>query len=89
MKDTHDQAIAGVPISFEQRLGGKKLKRKIESNGDGLFELELPPGVYLVTVKYPGFRNFRQKGLRVEAGETKSFDIVLEEKPRKDIAVNA
>ena len=83
VKDAHDAAVPNALISFESRLNRKKSKLTVKANGDGLFEIELPAGIYRVTVKVSGYRNFQRKELVIEAERTFSFDIVLKENPRK------
>ena len=52
--------------------------REVISDEAGRFKLELPPGVYRMTVKSFGiFDPFQRKGIRVRAGKTKSLDVVL------------
>jgi hypothetical protein len=82
VKDIHDAAVQGVSIVFESKFGGKKFKRKVESNSNGLYEIDLPAGLYRLTVKFSGFRKFRHKELMVEVGKSTTFDIVLKENPR-------
>jgi hypothetical protein len=82
VKDVHDAAIQGVSIVFESKFAGKKFKRKVESNNNGLYEIHLPAGLYRVTVKFSGFRKFQHKELIVEVGKSTTFDIVLKENPR-------
>jgi len=82
VKDIHDAAVQGVSIVFESKFGGKKFKRKVESNSNGLYEIDLPAGAYRVTVKFSGFRKFQHKEFIVEVGESRTFDIVLKENPR-------
>ena len=83
VKDIHDAAVGGVSIVFEGKFGGKRFKRKVESNSNGLYEIDLPAGPYRVTVKFSGFRKFQHKELIVEMGNSTRFDIVLKENPRK------
>ena len=83
VRDTPDASVPGALISFETRLDGNKFKRKVESNGDGVFEVELPAGIYRVTVRFSGYRTFQRKELVIEAGKTLSLDIVLKENRRK------
>lgn len=83
VKGTHDAAVPGVPILFERKVDGRTLILKVVSNDDGGYELELAAGVYRVKVKSSGYRPFEYKELKIEAGKTSSFDIVLKENPRK------
>ncbi|MGI8734506.1 MAG: carboxypeptidase-like regulatory domain-containing protein [Pyrinomonadaceae bacterium] len=83
VKDTHDAAVQGVSIVFESRVSGKKFKRKVESDSNGWYEIDLPVGLYRLTVKFSGFRKFQHKELMVEVGKSTRFDIVLKENPRR------
>ena len=83
VKDIHDAVVQGVSIVFESKFAGKKFKRKVESNSNGLYEIDLPAGLYRVTVKFSGFRKFQDKELIVEVGKSTRLDIVLKENPRK------
>ena len=47
------------------------------ANEAGEFESEVPVGVYEVSAQSEGFKKFRQKGIRVESGQTKSVKIQL------------
>ena len=82
VKDIHDAVVQGVSIVFETKIAGKKFKRKVESNRNGWYEIDLPAGLYRVTVKFSGFRKFQHKELIVEVGKSTRFDIVLKENPR-------
>jgi hypothetical protein len=82
VKDIHDAAVQGVFIVFESKFAGKKFKRKVESNSNGWYEIDLPAGLYRVTVKFSGFRKFQHKEMIIEAGKSTRLDIVLKENPR-------
>jgi hypothetical protein len=83
VKDSHDASVPGAIILFETKFNGKKFKQKVQSNRDGLFQIELPAGSYRVTVKFSGFHTFKRDKLIIEAGKPLTFDIVLKENPRK------
>jgi len=83
IKDSHDASVPSAAVLFETRIDGKKVKQKVKSNRDGLFEIELPAGTYQVIVKFSGFHEFKYKGLIVEGEKALIFDIVLKENPRK------
>jgi len=60
-----------------------EVKRRVMSDGEGRFEISLPPGSYEITVKAAGFREFSSPLLRVEPGKTRVFDIhLIVEPPR-------
>jgi hypothetical protein len=52
-------------------LKGRKSYRKLKSNEAGEFEIELPPGIYQITVdaRSLGFSLFQEKGIKISAGE--------------------
>lgn len=77
VKDRQDAAIAGVPIVFEGKIAGKKLRQKVLSNEDGAYEAELPPGLYRMTIKFVGFRRYQNREIKVETGKTTYADVVL------------
>jgi hypothetical protein len=55
-----------------------EFSREVKSDEAGRFEMELPAGVYRVTVKrFSIFDPFQRKGVRVRAGKTKKFNVVL------------
>ena len=55
-----------------------EFSREVKSDEAGRFEVELPAGVYRVTVKKFGiFDPFQRKAVRVRAGKTKKFNVVL------------
>jgi uncharacterized membrane protein len=52
--------------------------REVISDESGKFQIELPAGVYRVTVKKFGiFDPFQRKSVKVRAGRTKQLDVVL------------
>ena len=88
IQDRFGQLIQEATIVFEAKVDGKKIKRKTKTNRDGVFEILLPAGVYAVSIKYSGFRDFRRRDLLVENGKTRTLDVVLEIDPKKTVVVN-
>ncbi|MBA2341274.1 MAG: carboxypeptidase regulatory-like domain-containing protein [Pyrinomonadaceae bacterium] len=60
-------------------LKGKEFTRKVKSNEAGEFEVELPAGVYQISIdaRSLGFSLFQEKGIRVRAGSAQEFRITL------------
>ncbi len=83
IEDSTGVLVQGAVIEFVCTYEGRKLKRKINSNKDGLYEVELPVGIYQITIKYLGFRRFRRKDLNVIAGTVTRFNVILEFDPKK------
>lgn len=54
------------------------IKREVVSDESGRFQIELPAGVYQVTVTKLGiFDSFQRKNVKVRNGKTKKFDVAL------------
>ena len=52
--------------------------REVTSDESGRFQIELPAGIYRVTVKEFGiFDPFQRKNVKVRNGNTKKLDVVL------------
>src|SRR5947207_12906383 len=50
--DRNDAVVIGVTV----RATSGTFKRRVRSDGDGRFEMELPAGCYELTAEQPGFR---------------------------------
>ena len=59
-------------------LDGKGIRREIVSDEAGNFLLEVPAGVYRLTVKGHCFKLHQRKALRVVAGKSRELKVVLE-----------
>ena len=75
--DSNDAVVAGVTISV---VSGP-FKRRVRSDGDGRFEMDLPAGCYELTAEQPGFRKFRLMPFQVRAGARELVNIHLELAP--------
>ncbi|HEU4508938.1 MAG TPA: carboxypeptidase-like regulatory domain-containing protein [Pyrinomonadaceae bacterium] len=52
--------------------------REVISDEDGSYQIDLPAGVYEVTVaKFNIFDAYRRKNVKVQTGKLKKFDVVL------------
>jgi len=75
--DRNDALVAGATI----RVSSGTFKRRVSSDGDGRFEMELPAGCYELTAEQPGFRKFRLSPFQVRAGARELINIHLELAP--------
>src|SRR5262249_39663945 len=75
--DRNDALVVGATI----RLSSGTFKRRVRSDGDGRFEMELPAGCYELTAEQPGFRKFRISPFQVRAGARELVNIHLEVAP--------
>lgn len=75
--DRNDALVAGATI----RVSSGTFKRRVSSDGDGRFEMELPAGCYELTAEQPGFRKFRLSPFQVRAGARELINIHLEVAP--------
>jgi hypothetical protein len=75
--DRNDALVAGATI----RVSSGTFKRRVRSDGDGRFEMELPAGCYELTAEQPGFRKFRLSPFQVRAGAKALVNIHLELAP--------
>src|SRR5687767_9669738 len=75
--DASGAPVPGVTVSATNT--GTSLKLDTVSDGDGNFAFRnLLPGVYEVTAALEGFRELRQTGIRVSAGEPARHDLKLQ-----------
>ena len=51
---------------------------KIKSNEKGRFEIDLPPGRYLIRAEIPGFVKFARAPVEVRSGQTQIINIIAE-----------
>jgi len=75
--DRNDAVVIGVTV----RVTSGTFKRRVRSDGDGRFEMELPAGCYELTAEQPGFRKFRLNPFQVRAGAKELINIHLEIAP--------
>jgi hypothetical protein len=75
--DRNDAVVIGAAV----RVNSGTFKRRVKSDGDGRFEMELPAGCYELTAERPGFRKFRLNPFQVRAGTRELINIHLELAP--------
>lgn len=52
---------------------------KTETDGEGKFSfLLMPAGTYEITIEFPGFRQFKKQGLKVNVGEALQMSVTLD-----------
>jgi len=71
--DWQEARIPGPKILIR----GSKFKVDVKANEAGEFETDVPVGIYEVSAHSEGFQKFRQKGVIVHEGKTKSVRIQL------------
>ena len=74
--DVNDARIVGATIT----VANTEVKRVTRSDDEGKFEVEVPAGTYQITVEQPGFKKFRQAGLRIDA-DTSELSVRMEVAP--------
>lgn len=72
--DVNDARIAEATI----RIKNEQFSREVWSDDEGKFAVELPAGVYQITVEAPGFRRVRLSPFRVNAKTRESVNIRME-----------
>jgi hypothetical protein len=77
--------IPAAEITFE----GRGVGREWGYTEDGTYQMELPSGVYFVTLKSDGYRTLRRQRVRVRAGSTATINFTLEEVRRRATRVRA
>lgn len=80
MLDRNEARIVGAVITIKNA----DFTRRVRSDDEGRFELELPAGSYEIRVEQPGFKTFRLASLRVDADATARVDVHLEVKPPRE-----
>jgi len=75
-----DPAGALVPdVKIVATHSETKFTREVATNSSGIYVLSsLPPGSYVFSAEYSGFRKYVQSGLILAAGDRKVIDIKLE-----------
>jgi HAMP domain-containing protein len=74
--DKNEARVAGATIEIEN----VELSRVVRSNDEGSFEVELPAGLYRMTVEMDGFKKFVLSPLRVKAGTRELVSVHMEVK---------
>ena len=75
--DSNDARIVRAKIT----ISGENVKRTIESDDIGVFEIEVPAGVYQLRVESPGFQQQQVSQLQVKAGAVTSSPLRLAVEP--------
>ena len=75
--DANDARIAGAIVLIEKA----KFSRLIQSDDQGGFKVDVPAGVYRITVEMDGFKRFVLSHVSVRAGARASISIRMEVKP--------
>ena len=74
--DRNDARVVGAVITIKN----DGFIRRVRSDDEGRFELELPAGSYELSVEQPGFKTYK-RSLHAEAGATTQLNIHLEVDP--------
>lgn len=69
------ELVAGAVITAE---GGDGRVREVGYTEEGAYQLDLPPGVYRVTVSSARYYSLRRRRVRVRAGRTATINFTLE-----------
>jgi len=75
--DPQQAALPGVTITATNTGTLLKLETVTDATGDYTFR-NVPPGIYDLTISLTGFKELRQTGLSVSAGNPKRVNITLE-----------
>jgi uncharacterized membrane protein len=78
--DRNQARIAGAVI----RIENGDLRRRLRSDYEGKFELELPAGTYDIRVEQPGFKPLTLSAIRVNEGVIERLHLMLEVAPPKE-----
>ena len=71
--DPNGAVIVGAHVYFESR----GMRRHLSTNDEGIYQTELPPGIYALFVGARGFCPSQETGLRVAPGTLTPFDVTL------------
>jgi hypothetical protein len=76
VSDSSGKVIPGVPVSLTQTE--TQTPHNGVTDGDGRYAIgNLPPGPYILEVKSPGFKDYRQTGIVLEVGHTSQINVTL------------
>jgi hypothetical protein len=78
--DRNDSRIVGALITIKNA----GFVRRVRSDDEGRFELELPAGNYEISVEQRGFKTYKLPSLRADAGATAQVNIHLEVEPPRE-----
>jgi len=74
--DHEDKRIKAADVV----VSSKNMSRQMRSNVDGEFEIELPTGIYEISVTKTGLKKHILTNLQIKAGATETFTFRLEPK---------
>lgn len=57
--------------------GNEDLLHKVATNGQGCFDMELPPGSYDIKIKHPRYQSLAVRSYNLAHGENKNQDFIL------------
>jgi hypothetical protein len=77
VEDPNLARIAGARIMIQNG----SFKRTLESNDEGLFRVDLPVGVYRITVEMDGFKSFEISSFRTYANTRSNIAVRMKVKP--------
>jgi len=69
--------IGAVVVDAKVAVRGSSFERETATNGEGQYEIELPPGIYLIEVRSPGFCRARRASFRARPQIKVNFDFTL------------
>ncbi len=72
--DKNDARIVNASVKIEN----KDYRRQLLSDDEGRFDIELPPGIYQITVQRQGFRKSKLSPFRANAGVQELVNIHME-----------
>lgn len=78
VRDANGAAIAGATIKINDEGTGLTV-RSVTSNSEGEFSApNIPVSSYVVVVEAPNFKRSQQTGVKVDVGQRRTVDVVLE-----------
>jgi hypothetical protein len=75
--DKNESRIIGAVVKIENA----EFSRTVASDEEGVFEVEVPAGTYLITVEMDGFKKYELSSFRARAAARKRLSIRMEVKP--------
>jgi Carboxypeptidase regulatory-like domain len=74
ISDVYRSRVVNAQVTVE----GDKSRRRLATNGEGKFEVTLPPGKYLISVDANGFRQYVSPEFDLKPGKTQKLEIELQ-----------
>ena len=78
--DPNDARVQRVQVTVES----KTIKRTAETDENGTFSVEVPPGIYRVVLQFAGFKVAKLKKVRVPDGGSE-IKVTLQVEPMKNV----